>query len=168
MREISLKKGEIMSCVYRTCRTINILDNCCCGLNVQSTCSTYCTRVCSQVTYTVTITNNCPSVVRGVGLHIPLDCAFCLDPTSVTVNGENVDITCLDDIQVGDLQPAQVATITYTVTVMERKRYIKTKALVTFYTCNSCTRKDLGVYSNCNLLQVCPCCACCETTTPQP
>lgn len=157
-----------MSCINRTCRTcrpITIIDDGCCGLCVTSTCSTYCTKVCCKVTYTVTIKNDCSGTAKCVHLHVPLDGVFCLDPTTVTVNGESVEVTCLDDVPVGDLEPNQEATVVYTCTVMQYKRYIRTRALVTFYTCCCCQRRDLGVYSNCNLLQVCPCCCCCNSET---
>ena len=154
-----------MSCMYRTCRPGTILDNPGCAIQVTSTSSAYCTRVCSRVTYTVTITNTCNIPVRDVNVHVPLMGVFCLDPTTVTVNGEAVEVACLDSIPVGELDVNETATVVYTVTVMEYRRYIKVRALVTYYTCCCLQRKDVGVYSNCNLLQVCNCCACCETTT---
>ena len=158
-------EGEIMACLKRTCccRPITIIDDCSCGITVRSTCSTCCTRVCCRVTYTVTITNNCSNEIQGAKLHVPLDGVFCLDVNSVTVNGESVEVTCLDDIDLGNIAAGGTTTVVYTVTVMEYKRYIRTRALVTFYICCCCQRKDMGVLSNCNLLQVCPCCCCCQT-----
>ena len=153
-----------MSCVYRTCRQYKIIDNCCSSLSVISTSSTYCSRVCAQVTFTVTITNNCATTANDVRLHIPMCGAYCVDPTTITVNGEKVDTTCLEDIAVGDLAQNQTATVVYTATIMEYKRCIKSRVLATFYNCCSCNRRYLGVYSNCNVVQVCPCCACCPTT----
>lgn len=154
-----------MNCLRRTCRCrpFTLLDNCDCGLSVVSSSSTCCTKVCCQVTYTVTVTNNCSSKVLGANLHVPLDGVFCLDVNSVRVNGESASVKCLDDIPLGDIEPGATVTVVYTVTVMEYKRYIKTKALVTFHICCCCERRDFGVLSNCNLLQVCPCCCCCQT-----
>lgn len=161
-----------MFCLRRNCgcnRQITILCNNDCGLEVTSTASTYCTRVCCKVTYTVTVKNNCTSTANNVNLHVPLDGVFCLDPTSVTVNGAAVTVdNCLDSVPIGDIEGGETATVVYTVTVMEYKRYIRTRALVTFNICCCCQRRNLGVLSNVNCLQVCPCCCCCDTTNTQP
>lgn len=149
-----------MAC--RSCRRIKIVNDGCCCICVTSTCSTHCTKVCCQVTYTVTVKNNASTTVNDVCLHVPLDGVFCLDPTTVTVNGQAVQVDCLDAVPVGDLASGQTSTIVYSCTVMEYKRYIRTRALVTFYMCCCCERKDMGVYSNVNCLQVCPCCCCCN------
>ncbi len=153
-----------MSCCNR-CRPIKIMNDGCCGVCVTSTCSTHCTRLCCKVTYTVTITNNCTNAIKCVNLHVPLDGVFCLDPSTVTVNGEAVQVDCLDSVPVGDIEPGATATVVYSATVMEYKRYVRTRALVTFYVCCCCERRDMGVYSNTNLLQVCPCCCCCSNQT---
>lgn len=151
----------------RHCKQITILNNEDCGIEVTSTPSAYCTRVCCRVTYTVTVKNNCSTTANDVRLHVPLDGVFCLDPTSVTVNGAAVEVNCLDSVPVGDLPAGETATVVYTVTIMEYKRYIRSRVLVTFYTCCCCQRSNLGVYSNVNCLQVCPCCCCCETNNNQ-
>ena len=159
MRVFSKKKGEIMKNVYRACREYQIVENYCSGLNVTLTSSTYCSRVCERVTFTVTITNNCPITALDVRLHLPRCGVYCVDPSTITLNGEAVDVTCLDDISVGDLGQNAIATVTYTATIMEYKRCLKTRVLATYYNCPSMCRKNLAVYSNCNLVHVCPCCA---------
>lgn len=151
-----------MSCYNRRCRRLTIMDDSCCGVCVTSESSTHCTRVCCKVIYTVRVKNNCSSTMRDAHLNVPLDGVFCLDPNSVTVNGEAVKVECLDSIPLGDIATNEEVTVVYAVTVMEYKRYIKTRALVSFYTCCCCQKRDLGVYSNVNCIQVCPCCCCCD------
>ena len=146
-----------------SCRKLKILDNSCCGICVTSSASTCCTKVCCRVTYTVTVKNNCSTTMQNAILHVPLDGVFCLDTSSVTVNGEAVSVDCLDAVPLGNIASNEEVTVVYTVTVMEYKRYIRTRVLVSFYTCCCCERRDLGVYSNVNCLQVCPCCCCCST-----
>ena len=149
-------------CNNRKCHQVRIINDACCGLCVTSKCSTYCTKVCCSVTYTITVTNNSEQTVKDVFLHVPLDGEFCLNPDTVTVNGQAANVDCLDAIQIGDIASNSTATVVYTCTVMQYKRCIKTRALVTFTTCCCYERRDFGVYSNVNILQVCPCCCCCN------
>ena len=149
-------------CNGQRCRRLTILEDQCCGVCVTSTPSTCCSKVCCRVTYTVVVKNNCTSTMRNAFLHVPLDGVFCLDTSSVTVNGEAVSVDCLDAVPLCDIASEQEVTVVYTVTIMEYKRYIKSRVLVSFYTCCCCERRDLGVYSNVNCLQVCPCCCCCN------
>lgn len=153
-----------MNCGCKKCRPLTIINDRCCGVDVVSTCSNCCSKVCCRVTYTVTITNNTSNTLRCASLHVPLDGVFCLDINTVTVNGQQVTVDCLDAILLGDIAPGETTTVVYTVTIMEYKRYIKTKALLTFNICCCLERRDIGVYSNINCLQVCPCCCCCNET----
>lgn len=154
-----------MNCCNQRCHRIRIIDDNCCGLCVTSKCSTCCTRICCSVTYTITVTNNSENTVKDAILHVPLDGVFCLDTASVTVNGQAVEVDCLDAIPLGDLAPNTTSTVVYSVTVMEYKRCIRTRALVTFHACCCYERRDYGVYSNTNIVQVCPCCCCCSNNT---
>lgn len=154
-----------MSCFNVNRRPIKIIADTCCGLCVISKSSTCCTSICCKVTYTINIRNNCNNTCKCACLHVPLDGVLCLDPSTILVNGEHVDVTCLDSIPLGDIEPNQEMVVVYTVTVVQYKRYIKTRALVTFFICCCCERNDLGVYSNCNCVQCCPCCCCCNQTT---
>lgn len=129
-----------------------------CGVNVVLTASNAVARVCDEVTYTVTITNNSNSVMTNAALNLPLCNALALMPGTVTVNGEGVDVISLDLIPLGNIEPEETVTVVYNVTVMTCQRYIKHKAKVIFTCCQCFTRKNLCVLSNENLLQVCCCC----------
>ena len=49
------------------------------------------------------MTNNSEQTVKDVFLHVPLDGVFCLNPDTVTVNGQAANVDCLDAIQIGDI-----------------------------------------------------------------
>ena len=129
-----------------------------CGLTVTSTASTNIARVCSEVTYTVTVTNNSDVTVRNAILMVPLDCSLAILTNSVTVNGQVVEVENLDQIVNGDIEPGATYTITYVAVVMEYKRCIYTRAIVAFCACCCFERKIINVSSEPNLLQVCSCC----------
>lgn len=129
-----------------------------CGVNVVLTSSNAVTRVCNEVVYTVTITNNSNAVMTNAVLNLPICGALALMPGTVSVNGEAVEVENLDQIPLGNIEPEQTVTVVYTVTVMTCQRYIKHRAKVTFSCCQCFTRKVLCVVSNVNLLQVCCCC----------
>ena len=131
-----------------------------CGLQVVSVPSTNIASVCSQVTYTVTVTNNGDATVKNAFLTVPVDCSLALLNNSVTVNGQTVEVENMDQIPLGDIEPGSTSTITYTLVVMEYKRCIYTRAVVTFCACCCFERKVISVSSAPNLLQVCSCCCC--------
>lgn len=157
------KKGEYMyytsgcGCNSRNVTCLNSSEDC--GVNVVLTASNAVARVCDEVTYTVTITNNSNSTMTNAALNLPLCNALALMPGTVTVNGETVEVINLDLVPLGNIDPEETVTIVYTVTVMTCQRYIKHKAKVTFSCCQCFTRKTLCVLSNENLLQVCCCCS---------
>ena len=97
------------------------------------------------------MTNNSEQTVKGVCVHVPLDGVFCLNPDTVTVNGQAANVDCLDAIQIGDIASNSTATVVYTCTVMQYKRCIKTRALETLTTCFSNERRDNGVNTNVNI-----------------
>ncbi len=149
----------------------NQVDPCCqpvepavscvdCGLSVLSECETCVACLCSRVTFTVTITNNSDITARNAILNVPLDGVFALLKESVTVNGGSVEVEDLNQIPLGDIEPGNTTTVSYTVVVMEAKRYVYTRAIVTFCVCCCMERKTINVASNLNLLQICPCCCC--------
>ena len=98
-----------------------------CGLQVVAVPSTNIASVCSQVTYTVTVTNNGDITVRNAFLTVPVDCTLALLNNSVTVNGQTVEVENMDQIPLGDIEPGATSTVTYTVVVMEYKRCIYTR-----------------------------------------
>ena len=114
-----------------------------CGLTVESVSDVNITSVCSRVTYTVTITNNGDMTAHNAVLTVPLDGVLAIVSSSVTVNGQTVEVENLDQIPLGDIEEGGTVTVTYTVVVMERR--------------------VISVGSNLNLLQVCRCC--CTNTT---
>lgn len=165
-----MEDGEFM--FNRCCRQQNRpqVDPCCqvvqptyncidCGLSVVSETNTNIASVCSSVTYTVTVTNTTDVTVRNAILTVPLDCVLAIVSNSVTVNGQTVDVENLDQIPLGDIEAGGSAVVTYTVIVMEYKRYIYTRAVVTFCACCCFERKVVNVASNLNLLQICQCCS---------
>ena len=143
-------------CNSRNVTCLNPADDC--GVNILLTCSNAVARVCEEVTYTVTITNNSNTVMNNAALNLPICNALALMPGTVTVNGEQVEVVNLDLVPLGNIEPEQTVTIVYTVTVMTCQRYIKHRAKVNFTCCQCFSRKPLCVVSNPNLLQVCCCC----------
>ena len=129
-----------------------------CGVNVVVASNVAITRVCNEITYTVTITNNSDQVMRNVVMTLPLNKALALMPNTVTVNGTTLENADLNNILIGDLPVGETATITYQTMVMECQRYIKTTAKVRFLVCCCFARKNLCVQSNVNCVQVCCCC----------
>ena len=129
-----------------------------CGVSVILQASNAVARVCDEVVYTVTITNNSNTVMTNAGLNLPVCNALALMPGTVTVNGEQVEVENLDLVPLGNIEPGQTVTVVYTTTVMVCQRYIKHRAKVNFTCCQCFTRKTLCVLSNVNLLQVCCCC----------
>ncbi len=143
------------------CQTQPVTQSCIdCGVTVTSECETCVANLCSQVNFTVTITNNSDVTARNAILMVPLDGIFALLKNTVTVNGQTVEVEDLNQIPLGDLEVGATSTVTYTCVVMEAKRYVYTRAVCTFCVCCCCERKVINVASNLNLLQICPCCAC--------
>lgn len=131
-----------------------------CGVNVTLTSSNTVARVCQEVTYTVTITNNAIDTMWNTCLTLPIDNALALMQGTVTINGVPYNCDTMDLVPLGDINPGETVTVTYVVTVMQNQRYIKHKAKVRFCCCQCFNKKPLCVLSNCNVLQVCPCCGC--------
>ena len=100
-----------MNCGCKKCRPLTIINDRCCGVDVVSTCSNCCSKVCCRETYTGTITNNTSNTLRCASLHVPLDGVFCLDINTVTVNGQQVTVDCLDAILLGDIAPGENAGV---------------------------------------------------------
>ena len=131
-----------------------------CGVRVIVSSDVAITRVCNEIAYTVTITNNSDQVMKNVVLTLPIDNALALIPNTVTVNGETVEVNCLDRVNIGDIPVGETATVTYRTTVMICQRYIKAQAKVNFLVCCCFMKKNLCVTSNTNCVQVCCCCGC--------
>lgn len=131
-----------------------------CGLLVSLQSDVEVACLCSQCTFTCTVTNESDVVARNATLILPLDGTFALLKNTVVVNGQSVAVENLDQVPLGDLEPGGTATVTYTVVVMENKRYVYSRAVVTTCICCCFESKVVNVASNLHLLQVCPCCSC--------
>lgn len=129
-----------------------------CGVTVNLTASNTVARVCQEITYTVTITNNAVDVMSNACLVLPIDNALALMQGTITINGMTYTGDTLDLVPLGDINPGETVTVTYVVTVMQNQRYIKHKAKVKFCCCQCFTKRPICVLSNVNVLQVCPCC----------
>ena len=129
-----------------------------CGVKVVVSANVPVARVCNEVNYQVTVTNNSDTVIKNAYLTLPIDKALALMPSTVCVNNTMVDVENLNKIPLGDIEPGGTSTITYTVTVMTCQRYIKTQARVYFQVCCCFETKYLCVPSNVNCVQVCCCC----------
>ncbi len=135
-----------------------------CGLTVTLNSDVEVACLCSRVTFTSTVTNNSDITARNVILTLPLDESFALLRDTVIVNGQTVAVENLDQVPLGDLEPGATATITYTVVVMESKRYVYSRAVATTCICCCFENRIVNIGSNLHLLQVCPCCSC-ETSS---
>lgn len=138
-----------------------------CGLLVDLQSNVEVACLCSRVTFTVTVTNESDVVARNAILTLPLDGSFALLRDTVIVNGQSVPVENLDQVPLGDLEPGGSATVTYTVVVMENKRYVYSRAIVTTCICCCFERRVVNIASNLHLLQVCPCCACGSNNTAE-
>lgn len=143
-------------CYNRNITCLNSSDDC--GVSLVLTCSNAVARVCEEVTYTLTITNNSNSTMTNAALNLPICNALALMPGTVTVNGQTVEVLNLDLIPLGNIDPNETVTVVYNVTVMTCQRYIKHTAKVQFTCCQCFSKKTLCVLSNQNLLQICCCC----------
>lgn len=129
-----------------------------CGPTVTITCDGCCTRVCSEVTYTVTITNSANCTIECAALHICVPRSFCFHQGSITVNGETQPEATPECISLGTIDPGATVTVTYVITVMECKRYNRSQAVLTGVVCCCCENKKVCIPSNVSCLQVCCCC----------
>ena len=93
-----------------------------CGVNVNLTASNTVARVCQEVTYTVTITNNAVDVMSNACLVLPIDNALALMQGTITINGMTYTGDTLDYVPLGDINPGETVTVTYVVTVMQNQR----------------------------------------------
>lgn len=131
-----------------------------CGIRIVVATDTCCTRVCSQVDYAVTVTNNCNMEARCCVLRINVPQTNCVDPASIRIDGAhcpNADLACLE---LGNLAHGQTVTILYTATIMECQRFVRTNATLQCHVCCCCSPKALAFASNVNVVQVCCCCSC--------
>ncbi len=131
-----------------------------CGVRVVVSSDVAVARVCNEINYTVTITNNSDQVMRNTVLTLPIDNALALMPNTVVVNGETVCVNSLDQVRIGDIEVGETVTITYQTTIMVCQRYIRAQAKVNFLVCCCFMKRRLCVTSNTNCVQVCCCCNC--------
>lgn len=129
-----------------------------CGVSIVVSSDVAIARVCNEINYTITITNNSDQVMKNAVLTLPLDNALALMPNTVVVNGTTLDTDSLNQIPLGDLAIGATTTITYQTTVMVCQRYIKSQARVNFLVCCCFAKRNLCVQSNLNCVQVCCCC----------
>lgn len=131
-----------------------------CGIDIDITSSTNVARLCSQVRYTVTITNNSKTEIRCAVLKLNIPETLFADPSTITINGTPIRDGCLSNLEIGTLAPCETIVISYVATVMECKRFVKTTATLCGVVCCCFTEKRVTFESNCNVVQVCCCCAC--------
>ena len=155
------QQPRVNPCYYQAA-PVTPVANCGLSVNLQSDVEVAC--LCSRVTFTVTVTNNSDITARNVILTLPLDGVFALLRNTVIVNGQSVVVENLDQVPLGDLEPGATSTITYTVVVMENKRYVYSRAIVATCVCCCFENRAINVGSNLHLLQVCPCCSCSNST----
>lgn len=129
-----------------------------CGVEVELDSNVYCTQVCRTVTFTVTITNNTSVTLNCLSLDLNPHCALCINPETITLNGTAVENANPSRIEIGTLAPAATATVTYQATIMERRRYLKTRVYATYLVCCCLERKCVTTPSNVDVIQVCSCC----------
>ncbi len=134
-----------------------------CGVDIVITPSTNVARVCTEVLYTVTITNNTQNVCRDCILRIETSDALFADPSTITINGTPITDGDLTALEIGTLGPCETIVVTYVATVMECRRYIKTRARLDCCVCCCFDLKPHAFESKCNVIQVC---CCCPGTTP--
>lgn len=158
------QRNRDMQCIYPAAPSCCCCQENPCGIVVEITTPTNCTRLCSQVTYTITVTNDCDMPLTCSALAIRIPYAECLVRDSFTLNGNPIENANPDCIDLGTLEAGATATITYTVTIMENQRFVKTAATFAGTSCCCCEMKRRVERSNCHVIQVCPCCACCNET----
>ncbi len=129
-----------------------------CGVEVILDSNVYCTRVCNTVTFTATVVNNTSMTLNCLSLDLNVNPSLCINPETVALNGTLVENACPNRVDLGTLAPGASAIVTYDATVMECKRYIKSKVLATYLVCCCLERKCVTMPSNIDLIQVCCCC----------
>ncbi len=137
-----------------------------CGVEVILDSNVHCTRVCETIQYTATIVNNTSMTLNCVTLDLNVNPSLCINPDLIYLNGaliENANPNC---INIGAIAPGENAVVTFQATVMECKRYIKSKVIATYMVCCCLEPRCVTTPSNIDCLQVCCCCACCSPNTP--
>ena len=129
-----------------------------CGVTLSVSASEYVARVCSQVTFTVVLTNNSEETLQNAVLVCPCHGALALVPNTVTVSGNSIENATPECIPLGEVGPNTSVTITYTCVVMQCQRYISTQACAKFCICCCLNKKSFIVKSEPHTLQVCCCC----------
>ncbi len=132
-----------------------------CGVDVTLDSNVHCTRVCETIHYTVTIANNTCMTLNCVTLDLNVNPSLCIDPDHITVNGtlvENADPNC---INIGTICAGENTVVTFCATVMECKRYIRSKVIANYMVCCCLEPRCVTTPSNIDCVQVCCCCGCC-------
>lgn len=131
-----------------------------CGVDVVLDSNVHCTRVCEKIQYTATIVNNTNMTLNCVGLDLNVNPALCIDPDTITLNGTKVENANPNYINVGTIAANESAIVTFTATVMECKRYIRSKVVATYMVCCCLESRCVTTLSNIDCVQVCCCCGC--------
>lgn len=154
---------------------INTRNRCCCrpvvtdvtpvcGVEVVLDSDVYCTRVCNIITFTATVINNTNMTLNCVSLDLNVNPSLCINPETITLNGITIENACPDRVDIGNLEAGASAIVTFQATVMECKRYIKSKVFASYLVCCCLERKCVTTPSNIDCIQVC-CCCCSPGTT---
>lgn len=131
-----------------------------CGVEVILDSDVCCARVCQTIHYTATIVNNACGTLNCVTLDLNVNPSLCIDTNTITLNGtpvENADPSC---VNIGEIAQGAHAVVCFEATVMECKRYIRSKVLATYMVCCCCQAQCKTQPSNVDLVQVCCCCCC--------
>lgn len=129
-----------------------------CGVEVVLDSDVYCTKVCNTVTFTVTVVNNSGMALNCCALDLNVNPSLCINPETITLNGTAVENANPNYVNIGTVEAGGTAVVTFQATVMECRRYIRSKVLCSFMVCCCLEPRCMNVPSNIDCIQVCCCC----------
>lgn len=145
---------------FSQCTTTVVTERNCtdCGLNLLLTATPCCARICEEVTYTLTITNNSSQELGCPYLNICLADSLCYMCGTLTIDGETNTADSLKNIALEAIPAKGTVTITFNARVMTSERYVNSFVYLDYSACCCLDNRCYRTTSNLSTIQVCQCC----------
>lgn len=142
------------------CTTTVVTERNCvdCGVTMTLTATPCCARVCEDLTYTLTITNNSSQELGCPTLNICLGDSLCYLCNSLTIDGTAVEQDRLTNISLETIPAKGTVTVTFEARIMTTERYVNSYAYLDYNACCCLENRCFRTTSNVSTVQVCQCC----------
>lgn len=142
------------------CTTTVVTEKNCtdCGVTLNLRATPCCARVCEELTYTLTITNNSSQELGCPTLNICLADSLCYMCGTLTIDGTASDEETLKDITLENIPAKGTVTVTFQARIMTTDRYINTYCYLDYGACCCLDSRCFRTTSNIDTVQVCQCC----------